>query len=191
MIERLTWSWLAQDERSRRPARSRSSARWWQYGLLPGLPNSTERRPGAAGPAVVGVVAGAAEAPEIVDGAIARVAQRRRRAPRCPAATGVADVAAASRRGRQRGAALDRAVGLDAERRAPGAARAPWPRGMRPRRSDLVRAEVADVVARPQRDAAPRRSARLSRASSGKSSSRSYGWSSTSGLVGRAAHRAP
>src|SRR5690606_13797599 len=117
-------------------------------GVVAGLAEETEARPRAARPADVGVVAGAAVAPEILDGAIARVAQRRAALPDVPEAV-VADVAAGPRLGGQRGAALDRSVGLDAERRAARAARGHVPARHRPAQRALVGAEVADVVAWP------------------------------------------
>src|SRR5882724_1982350 len=50
-------------------------------GVIAGAPEQAEGRPGAAGPTFVGVVTSAAETPEIVDGAIARVAKGRRSLP--------------------------------------------------------------------------------------------------------------
>src|SRR6185369_10163508 len=86
------------------------------------LAEQAEPRPGAAGAALVGVVAALAVAPEIVDGAVAHVAQRRRPLPDV-AQRGVADVAAGPGHRLQRRTALDGAVGLDAQRAAAGPAR--------------------------------------------------------------------
>src|SRR5262249_33577705 len=79
------------------------------------------RGPRAAAAAFVGVVTGAAEAPQIVDGAVADVAHRRAALPDVDEPR-VAHVAAGPARGRQRRAALDRAVGFDAEAPHTGAA---------------------------------------------------------------------
>src|ERR1035437_7418262 len=71
--------------------------------------------PGAARAALVGVVAGAAEAPEIGCGAIARVAKLLGVIPEI-AQRALAGVAPGVVSRRQRGAALHRAVALDAHR---------------------------------------------------------------------------
>src|SRR5438128_1011883 len=78
--------------------------------------------PGAPRAALVRVVAGAAEPPEIFHRAIARVPQRRGALPDVLQRI-LADVAAGPAVGRQRGTTLDGPVRLDAERRASGAAR--------------------------------------------------------------------
>src|SRR3954462_15305478 len=64
--------------------------------VVPRLAEQRKRRPGAAGAAHVGVVAAATISPEIVDGAIAHVAQRRRALPDV-SQRGVPDVAAGPR----------------------------------------------------------------------------------------------
>jgi hypothetical protein len=81
-----------------------------------------EAGPRAPAHALLGVVAAPAVAPEVARRAVARVAERLAPLPDVLERR-VADVSARPRRGRQRGAALDGAVRLDAERRAPGVAR--------------------------------------------------------------------
>src|SRR5690242_13502320 len=90
-------------------------------GVVPRLAEVDEARPRAAGATLVGVVAVVAVAPEIVDGAVAGVTQRRGALPDVLEAR-VADVAACPRRRGERRAAFDRAVRLDAERHATRAA---------------------------------------------------------------------
>ena len=124
-------------------------------GVVAGAAEEHVRGPRAAAAALVGVVAGAAGPPEILDGAVAGEAQGVGRVP---------DLAAPSGRGRCRrcvggggegGAALDGAVGLDAEGLVAGGA-AGGVGGAAPAAAELgfVGAEVADVVAGPELDAA-------------------------------------
>src|SRR4051812_40935817 len=79
--------------------------------IVTGATEEHEAGPGATGAAFVGVVAGAAKAPQIVDGAIPRVAQRGRALPDVLQRI-VANVAARPGFGRQRRTTLDRAVGF-------------------------------------------------------------------------------
>src|SRR5690606_11075589 len=90
-------------------------------GVVSGFAEEAEARPRAARAADVGVIASAAVAPEIVDGAVPRVAQWSAPLPDVPEAV-IADVAAGPCLGRKRRAAFDRAVRFDAERRASRAA---------------------------------------------------------------------
>src|ERR1019366_2700574 len=112
-------------------------------GVIAGFTEGDEAGPRAAALAV---------APEVAGRAVARVAERFAPLPDVFERR-VADVAARPWRGRQRGAALDRAVGLDAERGAARAARPAAPAVTAvvvAAKHGLVGAEVADVVARPQ-----------------------------------------
>src|SRR5262245_13340807 len=88
-------------------------------GVVAGLAEQDERRPGAARAALLGVVAGLAESPQIArHRAIARVAKRLGALPNVLKRM-IADVAAGPRLGGKRRAPFDRAVGLDAQRGAP------------------------------------------------------------------------
>src|SRR4051812_36907997 len=77
--------------------------------IVTGATEEHEAGPRAAGAAFVGVVAGATVAPQVFDGAVARVAQRRRTLPNVFQRV-VADVAARPGFGRQRRTAFDGAV---------------------------------------------------------------------------------
>jgi hypothetical protein len=116
----------------------------------------------AAGAADLGVVAGLAEAPQLVEGAVA--GERDDVAVLPDLLQGeLADVAAVVGGGREGGAALDGAVGLDAHDELAGAAALPVRLAGAGAGAEelLVRAEVADVVAEAHvegallRDAAP------------------------------------
>ena len=150
-------------------------------GLLPGLPKSDVAGPGAAGAAHVGVVTAPAVAPQVVDACDRACSAAARRAPRCPAAS-------ASRMLPP----LQAPVGSDGQPLIVPSASMPSVScpagtsrhvavGQRAAQHRLVRAEVADVVARATCARRARRSARAARASIGNSSSSSYGCSSTSG----------
>ena len=92
---------------------------------MPGRPKTACAVKRAAAQAGRGEGAGAAEAPQIVDGAAARERELGRVAPRCPRAVDSLEVAADVVRGLQRRAALHRAVGLDAQHEAAGLAAVP------------------------------------------------------------------
>src|SRR5437773_3024236 len=120
--------------------------------VVSGLAEQNVAGPRAAGTAFVRVVAGAAEAPKVLDRAIARVPQRSgafpdvaqgmlAHRPSCPAL------------GRQGRATLDRSVCLDADRRAPGAARVHVAARHVPAQRRLEGTEVAHVVSRKKADA--------------------------------------
>src|SRR5215216_3114962 len=116
--------------------------------IVAGAAKENEAGPGAAGPTLVGVIAGAAVAPQIFHGAVARVAQGRGALPNVLERV-IADVAARPRLRRQRRAAFDRAVRLDTEGGAARAAGRHVTARHRAFEHRLVWAEVADVVARP------------------------------------------
>src|SRR5690606_1166826 len=119
---------------------------------ISGLAEQDARRPGAASAADVGVVAAPTVGPQLIDGAIPRVPQRRAALPDL-AERMISNVSADPGVRRQRRAALDAAVGLDAERRATGAARSHVPARHGALQHALIGAEVSDVVARPKFDA--------------------------------------
>src|SRR6202034_881001 len=108
-------------------------------------------RPRAAGAAGVGVVAVVAVAPEVLHGAVAGEAQGGRALPDVAQAV-LADVAADVVRGRERGAALDVAVRLDAEGGSARAARGEVAARHGAAELGFVGAEVAEVVAGPDAD---------------------------------------
>src|SRR5882724_11981652 len=116
--------------------------------IVTGAAEEHEAGPSAARSALFGVVTGPAKAPQIFDGAVAGVAQRRGALPNVLQRV-VANVAAGPRFGRQRRATLDGAVGLDAERGATGSARRHVAARHRTLEQRFVRTKVADVVARP------------------------------------------
>src|SRR5580692_11624255 len=118
-------------------------------GVVAGLSERDEARPRAAAHALFGVVAGGAVTPEVARRAIARVAERLGALPDVLERR-VADVATGPRGGGEGRASLDGAVGLDAERRSPRAARSAVTAEVVPAQDRLVRAEVSDVVARPE-----------------------------------------
>src|SRR5690606_25671825 len=105
------------------------------------LAEEHEGRPGTARAALVRVVPAAAVAPEVLDRAIARVPHRLAAPLPDVDQLGVADVPAGPLEGRQRGAALDATVGLDAERRVARAARVHVALGHRPPEHVLVGTE--------------------------------------------------
>ena len=115
-------------------------------GVIAGTAEEDVRRPRAARAARVGVVARGAVAPEVACRAIARVAERRGALP-AVAQRRLADRAARPRGGREARAALDRPVGLDADREVAGPAAARMRRAPLAAQERLVRPEVADVVA--------------------------------------------
>src|SRR5262249_50336223 len=102
--------------------------------------------------AVLGVIAAAAKAPEIRGRALAREPERAGALPDV-AQRGVANVAPDVVLAGERRAALDVAVRLDADHRAPRAARAHVPARIRRSEQGLVRTEVPDVVPGPEADA--------------------------------------
>jgi predicted N-acyltransferase len=120
-------------------------------GVVAGLAQQYMGGPGTPRAAGVGVVTGAAEAPEVIDGAVAGEAQGGGLLPDLAEAV-VADVAADVIGGGERGAALDVAVGLDAEGGATGPAGGHVSSRQRAPEQGLVGAKVADVVAGPDAD---------------------------------------
>src|ERR1019366_1076711 len=120
--------------------------------VIAGFTQRDEARPGAAAHALFGVVASLAVAPEIARRPVARIAKGFAPLPDVHERR-IADVAAGPRRGRKRGAALDGAVGFDAQRGPARAARAAVAAVVVPAKHRLVRPEVADVVPRPHADA--------------------------------------
>src|SRR5450631_4865345 len=99
--------------------------------IVAGLAEQRKPGPGASGATNIRVVAGPAIAPKIVNRAIPHVTERGRSFPNV-LQRGVADVAASPGHRLQRRAALDGAVGLDAQRRAPRAARGRMANAERP-----------------------------------------------------------
>src|ERR1700687_5908285 len=118
-------------------------------GVVPGASHDGVRRPRTTAEAVGGVIAGTAVPPEVLDRTLAHEAHPRRAFPDVLESI-FADVAANVIGRRKRRASFDIAVGLDADGSAACAAGAPVALGKRIPKLRLVRAEVADVVARPE-----------------------------------------
>ncbi len=151
-------------------------------GIVAGLAEEDVGRPAATGEALALVVAPRAVAPQLFCRAAAREAQRSRALPYLPQGM-IADVPAHVLGGGQRRAALDVAVGLDAERRAPSPARSRVARAgaTSGARSRTVRSSRCCFP--PRRGLSPGLRAALMRASIGMTSSTWYGssnrWSSS------------
>src|SRR5688500_6766602 len=120
--------------------------------IVAGLAHDHVARPGAAGHADLGVVAAPAEAPQVVDRPLARVAQRLAALPDRLQRV-LADDTPRIRVGWEARAALDGSVGLDAHRRATRAAAATVLAVELAAQDMLVRTEVADGVAWCHQDA--------------------------------------
>jgi hypothetical protein len=121
-------------------------------GVVAGAAEQRLAHGGAAGHAGLGVVALAAVAPEVVDGAVCGCSGSRGALPQRAQAV-LAPVAADVGRAAEAGAALDRAVALDADGRCAGGAALVVAVALLRRGGVLERAEVAEVVAGPEADA--------------------------------------
>src|SRR3954469_20381114 len=121
-------------------------------GVVSWLSEQAMRGPGAATHAFGGIVASPTVAPQVVQRAVARVAQRRGSLPDL-FERALQDIAATPVLGVQRGATLERAVGLDAQDRFARAARTRMAARRMPAQELFVRAEIADVVAEKDADA--------------------------------------
>src|SRR3569833_4113543 len=119
--------------------------------IVAGLAEQHRGRPRAAGTTGVGVVAGPAEPAEVLDRAIAGVAQCGRALPQVDERV-LADRATAPVLRRQRWTALDQPIRFDTERVAPRAADGRMTARSRAAQALLVRTEVTEVVARVEPD---------------------------------------